>query len=127
MMKYCILFLLVGLYSCDQLIPFGDDSNSKSILKKSKHKSLAIDMFTYATAYAESPTYLVVQKNKLTDTICTSTNLKTFKVEKDTLRLYFIGSPKKYTDLIQVKIKTFDELIIDIDTTARPRFENKTN
>lgn len=91
----------------------------KSVVKYERVKTTTVEMFNYSTAYSESPTFVVAEKGGKTDTICKTTNITDFDLDKDTLWLSFYGTPKLYNQGINISKMLFNEKVIVIDTTGR--------
>lgn len=94
-----------------------DEKTDKYLLKFERNKNVSVEMYTYTSAYYSSPTYLVIKKGILNDTICVATNITDFDLNKDTLKVYFFGEPKKYNVPIVISDFTLNEkVIVKVDT-----------
>ncbi len=100
--------------------PFEQNAESdKSIIKFERLKTTTVEMYTYSTAYSETPTFIIAEKGGKKDTICRTTNITDFDLDKDTLWLYFYGKPKLYNQVLTIDKMLFNEKIIVVDTFGR--------
>jgi hypothetical protein len=107
----CLTILSIG---CN---PIERDEN-KSVVKLERYKDVTVEMFNHSSAYTDSPMFLIVQKGFKIDTICRTSNITDFDLDKDTLKLSFYGLPKLYNEEIVLKERVFNQITIVIDTTG---------
>ncbi len=65
----------------------------------------------------EFPDYIIASQDKRIDTICISTNIANLKLINDTIYIGFYGQPKRFQEMSFVKLNTFLQLKVFVDTT----------
>ena len=112
------IFLLIAVASFSGCIP--NMEPDKNILKSLKEDDDIIEWYNRSSAYAETPDYITISRNNIIDTICIADNIADIhkKSGAKIITIGFYGTPKKYTDSIQVPKNVFD-YIIRIDTSYK--------
>ncbi len=99
---------------------FTPSHEDRLIYKQTRTPEIEVEWYTFSTAYAESPDFVVLTKAGKTDTVCASDNVADVVVKgSNTVIVGFYGAPSIYMEGIQVPDSVLGCPIV-IDTSYVP-------
>lgn len=112
------LFWFVLLFILSGCVPsFETTEKDRIYFRIVKTPSIDIRWFTYEAAFAESPDFIVAQKDGKIDTICRSDNIADlYVVDRNKIVIGFFGRPGLYLEPVKIAETSFG-CPIKVDTT----------
>lgn len=97
-------------------VPSFDKGIERLYLKEVGDSSTNVKWFYYSTVASDSPDYIIINKGKNTDTICSSNNIANLELTNGKVIIGFFGKPKLHNKLIEIPNEIMNFQVV-VDST----------